>query len=82
MTYKGHIENGRVVFDDPAALAEGTRVSIEVVSAGAELEIKETSSLASRLALIIGKAEGLAPDCSEYHDRAGRSLDRRTARTL
>jgi hypothetical protein len=29
MTYRGHIENGVVVFDEPVVLAEGTVVRIE-----------------------------------------------------
>ncbi|MCP4643571.1 MAG: hypothetical protein GY851_24195 [bacterium] len=31
MTYKGHVQNGVVVLDDPVNLADGARVRIEVV---------------------------------------------------
>jgi len=31
MSYQGHIENGMVVFDEPAGLAEGTEVRVEPV---------------------------------------------------
>lgn len=31
MTYRGHIEHGVVVFDEPVALEEGTSVSVEAV---------------------------------------------------
>ena len=33
MTYKGHIENGVVVLDEPSALPEGTSVKVEPVQA-------------------------------------------------
>ncbi len=31
MTYKGHIENGSIVLDEPATLREGARVQIELI---------------------------------------------------
>lgn len=31
MTYKGHIENGVVVFDEPAQLPEGANVEVSIV---------------------------------------------------
>jgi hypothetical protein len=31
MTYRGHIENGAIVLDDPVSLAEGASVRIEVL---------------------------------------------------
>jgi hypothetical protein len=31
MVYRGHIENGAVVLDEPAGLAEGTHVEVRVV---------------------------------------------------
>jgi len=34
MTYPGHIENGTVVLDTPAALPEGTKVEVAVVKDG------------------------------------------------
>lgn len=33
MTYKGHVENGVVVLDDPTRLPEGAEVRIEFVTA-------------------------------------------------
>jgi len=33
MTYQGHIRNGIIVLDEPASLAEGARVRIEVLDA-------------------------------------------------
>ena len=29
MTYRGHIQNGQIILDEPANLPEGTRVSVE-----------------------------------------------------
>ncbi|MFO7976175.1 MAG: hypothetical protein R6V12_16245 [Candidatus Hydrogenedentota bacterium] len=31
MSYKGHVQNGVIVFDEPAELAEGAPVRIEVL---------------------------------------------------
>lgn len=36
MVLRGSIQNGVVVFDDPADLPEGTLVNVEVIQAGAE----------------------------------------------
>jgi uncharacterized protein (DUF433 family) len=35
MTYRGHIENGRILLDEPAALAEGTPVDVAVADRAA-----------------------------------------------
>ena len=31
MTYRGHIENGQILLDEPTPLPEGAQVSIEVM---------------------------------------------------
>jgi hypothetical protein len=31
MTYRGHVQNGQIVLDEPADLPEGTEVSVELV---------------------------------------------------
>lgn len=36
MTYRGRIKNGVAVLDTPAALPDGTRVRVEVETAGGE----------------------------------------------
>lgn len=70
MTYTGHIEAGKVVFDEPAPLADGTQVRIEVVSAPRETASADLPpTLAEQLAEVIGKAEQLPADWSENHDR-------------
>jgi len=68
MVYKGHIENGKVVFDEPAPLAEGTPVHIEVVLSSAEENEGTAPSLAERLVSVLGKAKDLPADWSENHD--------------
>lgn len=69
MTYQGHIESGRVVFDEPAPLSEGTRVRVELYVeeriAGDNASVK---TLAEELASVIGRAKGLPADASENHD--------------
>jgi hypothetical protein len=40
MSFQGHIHNGVVVFDEPAALPEGTKVRVEPLNAGAGVVIR------------------------------------------
>lgn len=68
MTYRGHVEKGMIVLDEPAPLQEGMQVHIELPAQSTEAGVKETPSLAERLACVIGKAEGLPADWSESHD--------------
>ncbi len=70
MTYTGHIEEGKVVLDEPARIPEGARVRIEVLSLPAMATDAGTApSLAEQLAGVIDKAEQLPVDWSENHDR-------------
>jgi hypothetical protein len=62
MTYRGHVENGVVVFDQPVALPDGTQVSVEPASA------PKARTLSERLRGVIGIAKGLPPDLAENHD--------------
>ena len=69
MPYRGHIENGAVVLDEPADIEEGTVVSVAV--AGEQETVGDDNTgptLAERLARVIGKAKGLPPDASLNHD--------------
>jgi hypothetical protein len=75
MTIRGRIKNGKVVLDDPKALAEGTEVEVRPLkqpkAAGKRRSSKSTTrprSLAARLANVIGKATGLPSDASVNHD--------------
>lgn len=68
MTYQGHIESGRVVFDEPAPLAEGARVRVELFEEARDTEmVPLRMSLSEELASVIGKASGLPADSSENH---------------
>ena len=69
MPYRGHIENGVVILDELADIAEGTVVSVEVFEPRA-VQRKEDVPVSDydRLESMIGKAEGLAPDFAENHD--------------
>ena len=68
MTYRGHIENGAVVFDEPAELPEGALVRIDVFQMPAESQEEAMPSLAETLAPFIGKDVGLPEDAAENHD--------------
>jgi len=62
MTYKGHVENGVIVLDEPVPLQEGTKVRVEPDESGREL------TLAERLKDVIGIVKGLPPDFAAQHD--------------
>ncbi len=62
MSYRGHVENGVVVFDQPVALPDGTRVSVEPSPP------PERRTLAERLHRVIGAAKGLPSDLARNHD--------------
>ncbi len=69
MGYKGHIENGGVVLDEPADLPDGTAVN--VLPAGKVRGVKtrrQPPTLYERLKPVIGKAKGLPPDAALNHD--------------
>jgi len=69
MTYQGHIESGKVVFDEPTPLKEGARVRVELFLEDDAAEILSSGkTLAEELASVIGKATGLPSDISENHD--------------
>ena len=73
MQLEGVIVNGRVEFDAPADLPEGTRVRVEPVAVEPPTgekppEGKPLSSLAQRMLALAGKAKGLPPDMAENHN--------------
>ena len=75
MAVRGKIKNGKVVLDDPRALAEGTEVEVrpakkrKPAAKGKRPKAKgQPRSLAERLANVVGKATGLPPDASVNHD--------------
>ena len=69
MVYDGHVEKGVVVVDGPAALPEGVKVKIEVVSGAEKTPLAEAApTLYEQLAPLIGAAKGLPPDLARNHD--------------
>lgn len=68
MTYRGHIDKGVVVLDEPIDLEDGTLVRVEVIQDSVTIPVSSRRSLAERLAPAIGKAQTLPPDASEQHD--------------
>ena len=70
MVYRGHVEKGVVVFDERAALEEGTEVSIRPVKprSGRSGKAPKPQSLAKRLGPVVGMAEGLPEDLAQNHD--------------
>jgi hypothetical protein len=70
MVYKGHVEKGIVVLDDPVALPDGLKVQIELLPAGQAGIVTDdnTETLGQKLLKHAGKAIGLPPDLAENHD--------------
>jgi hypothetical protein len=62
MIYRGHVHNGVVVLDDPAALPDGALVVVDLVA-------EDTgATLYDRLKPVIGTAQGLPPDAAQNVD--------------
>ena len=62
MTYRGHLENGVVVLDEPVSLPDGARVRVEPEEPEREL------TLADRLKDVVGILKGMPSDFAEQHD--------------
>ncbi len=62
MPYRGHIENGAVVLEDPVSLPDGTEVHVQPV------ESARRPTLAERFKDVIGTVEDLPSDMAENHD--------------
>ncbi len=70
MVYKGHVEKGVVVLDDPVSLPDGLKVQIEpLLDAKAESGSEDgVETLGRKLLKHAGKAVGLPADLAENHD--------------
>jgi len=68
MTYRGHVENGTIVLDEPLALPEGVTVKIEVSTDQTDAQEDTTLSFSERYAEVLGKARSLPEDAAENHD--------------
>jgi hypothetical protein len=66
MEYRGRVESGRVVLDEPGALPDGTQVTVRPLANGrkAARGRRQPLSLAKRLAAFVGQAKGLPDDAS------------------
>lgn len=67
MTLEGRIHDGTVVFDRPVALAEGTRVRVELIVEPAAANGAGPSLLDS-LGAIVGAIDDLPADLAAQHD--------------
>lgn len=59
MTFRGHVQNGVVVLDEPTDLAEGAQVHVQPVG---------RRTLADRLRNVIGSVPDLPEDLADNHD--------------
>ena len=68
MTYRGHVTNGVVVLDPPAALAEGAEVEVHLLEQPGSTDARDAQTLYEQLEPLIGKLKGLPPDAAINHD--------------
>jgi hypothetical protein len=63
MTYRGHVQNGVVVFDGPQSPPEGTPVEVAILPT-----TTQEQPLSNVLLQFAGTIEGLPPDMAAQHD--------------
>ena len=68
MTYKGHVQNGVIVIDEPVEMHEGMEVLVDFGPLDSEGHSQPPQSFRQRYAAVIGKAKGLPEDAAENHD--------------
>jgi hypothetical protein len=70
MVYRGHVENGIVVFDDLADLPDGLEVKVEPIGNPEEERALDEDglTLGQKLLKHAGKAVGLRADLASNHD--------------
>jgi hypothetical protein len=70
MVYRGHVEKGVVVLDDPVSLPEGLAVRVEPSPIGEDVSALDENgeTLGQKLLRHAGKAVGLPADLAENHD--------------
>ena len=66
MSFEGHVENGRIVLDEPVPLPEGAKVRVEVLPSPAVSTDNRT--LYDRLKPFVGILDGLPEDAALNHD--------------
>lgn len=72
MTYRGHVENGVVVLDEPTELPEGAVVEVDVLK-----EEDPVKSLREILLKFSGCMKGLPSDYARNHDHYLHGLPKR-----
>jgi hypothetical protein len=70
MVYRGHVEKGVVVLDEPVVLPEGLPVNVELMQPAQQESTSDTSNetLGQKMLRHAGKAVGLPNDLAENHD--------------
>ncbi len=69
MTYRGHVQNGVIVLNDPITLPDGTEVRVSPLpKRRSGKAAKGTRSLGERLLKHAGKIKGLPADLAINHD--------------
>ena len=79
MTYRGHVENGVVVFDEPVQLADGVQVEVTVRAPETSGNgVEEIPTLYEQLKPFVGVLDNLPPDYSKNLDHYLYGLPKRT----
>ena len=68
MIYHGHVENGKVVFDQELPLPDGTMVRVEAVVRAEAIVEEKPMTLAERFRKSIGSVPDLPEDMAAQHD--------------
>jgi hypothetical protein len=70
MTINGHVENGRIILDEPIPLAEGMKVRVELMSSETDQSCaaEQGPTLNDQLRPIIGIVDDLPSDFARNHD--------------
>jgi len=68
MVYRGHVENGVILADDPVELPEGSAVMFEIARAP-EPAVDSALPFAERFSEVMEKAQSFPEDAAGNHDR-------------
>ena len=68
MTYRGRVQNGRVVLDEDVDLPDGTKVTVSILGKESTIDEQKTPSMYDRWKPLIGIAKHLPPDASTKID--------------
>ena len=69
MTYRGRVQGGVVLLDEPVQLPEGAEVRVELVQRPETSKPREEGpTLYEQLRPVIGAAKGLPADLARNHD--------------